>query len=136
MFCQADSLAVRISCNFLYAASRLARIALSCSSALTRASALIWALLVLSLSTSASHFLICDSIIVKYSSFLLMVTLLCQVAGNAAARDRDGGRIVQRPIAPVETCRTCGVGRYARSRKSSTDMPRFKADSRTVLCLY
>ena len=30
--CTADSLAARISCNFLFAASRLARIALSCSS--------------------------------------------------------------------------------------------------------
>src|SRR6266568_671077 len=88
MFCQADSLAARISCNFLYAASRLARIALSCWSYLTRASALIWTLLALSLSTSASHFLICDSIIVKYSSFLLMVGLLGQVAGNTLAQPR------------------------------------------------
>src|SRR6266568_6824617 len=75
MFCHADSLAVRISCNFLYAASRLARIVLSCSSYLMRASALTCSLLALSLSTSASHFLSCDSIVVKYSSFLLMVGL-------------------------------------------------------------
>src|SRR2546427_6426075 len=86
MFCHADSLAVRISCNFLCAASRLARIALSCSSYLARASALIWALRALNLSTSASHLLICDSIIVKYSSFLLMVRLLCLVVGNALTR--------------------------------------------------
>jgi hypothetical protein len=86
MCCHADSLAVRISCNFLFAASRLARIALICSSYLARASALISWLLALNLSTSASHFLICDSIIVKYSSFLLfssfvlfalMLRLLC-----------------------------------------------------------
>src|SRR5215813_12291546 len=72
MLCHADSLAVRISCNFLCAASRLTRISLICSSYLVRASALICALLALSLSTSSSHFLICDSIILKYSSFLLM----------------------------------------------------------------
>src|SRR5437899_11468758 len=82
MFCHADSLAVRISCNFWYAASRLARIALSCSSYLFRASALTSALLALNLSTSASHFLICDSIIVKYSSFLLMLRLLYLLACN------------------------------------------------------
>lgn len=49
----------------------------------TRASALISWLLARSLSTPASHFLICDSIIVKYSPFLLMLGLLCQAVGNA-----------------------------------------------------
>src|SRR5438128_519792 len=96
MFCHADSLAVRISCNFLYAASRLARIALSCSSYLARASALIWSLLAPSLSTSASHFLICDSIVAKYSSFLLMVRLLLGCRQRADT-DRNGERIVQQP---------------------------------------
>src|SRR6266536_191077 len=66
MCCHADSLAARISCNFLLAASRLARIALSCSSNLARASALACSLFALSLSTSASHFLICDSIIAVF----------------------------------------------------------------------
>src|ERR1700738_4689238 len=94
MFCHADSLAARISCNFLCAASRLARIALSCSSYLTRASALIWSLLALSLSTSASHFLICDSIVVKYSSFLLMVRLLWG-RRRRVGTDGNGERIVQ-----------------------------------------
>src|SRR5438067_12847461 len=86
MCSHADSLAARISCNFLLAASRLARIALSCSSNLARASALICPLLALSLSTSASHFLICDSIIAKYSSFLLMVRLLCLVVVDLLAQ--------------------------------------------------
>src|SRR5438094_7353214 len=76
MSCHADSLAVRISCNFLYARSRLARIAFNCWSNWARVSALAWSLLARSLSTSASHFFICDSIIAKYSSFLAMVTLL------------------------------------------------------------
>src|SRR5438876_171050 len=113
MFCHADSLAVRISCNFLFAASRLARIALSCSSYFARASALIWALFALSLSTSASHFLICDSIIVKYSSFLLMVRLLCQ-----------GGRHADRKVEELTTAVSITLGRnlpnmrHARKRGS------------------
>src|SRR5262249_33442507 len=40
MCCHADSLAARISCNFLWAASRWARIALICSAYLALASAL------------------------------------------------------------------------------------------------
>src|SRR5262249_25642444 len=86
MFCHADSLVVRIACSFLCAASRLARITLICSSYLARASALICALLALNLSTSASHFLICDSIILKYSSFLLMTRLLWLGCRHRAGR--------------------------------------------------
>src|SRR5438093_12282464 len=98
MFCHADSLAVRISCNFLYAASRLARMALSCSSYLARASALICSLLALSLSTSASHFLICDSIIAKYSSFLLMERLLCMAVGDVLAQTATENMVIQCPF--------------------------------------
>src|SRR6516165_3613352 len=85
MCCHADSLAARISCSFLLAASRLARMALICSSYFARASALISWLLARSLSTSASHFLICASIIVKYSSLLVILRLLCHTVGYVSA---------------------------------------------------
>src|SRR4030095_939602 len=75
MCSHADSLAVRISSNFACARSRSARIALTCVSYPARMSALICSPLAFSLSTSASHFLISDSIVVKYSSFLPMAFL-------------------------------------------------------------
>src|SRR5713101_2632358 len=131
MFCHADSLAVRISCNFLCAASRLARIALICSSYLARASALIWALLALSLSTSTSHFLIWDSIIAKYSSFLLMVRLLCQVVGNAltqTAMERGSFNSRFDNASGNLPCMRCGP--ICASRRPPTDVQRVRgADS-------
>lgn len=72
-FRHADSLEPCNSSSFLNAVSRVARMALSCSANFARASAPICSHLAFSLSTSASHFLICESIFAKYSSLLLMV---------------------------------------------------------------
>src|SRR5439155_6562212 len=114
MCCDADSVVVRLSCNFLYAASRFARMALSCSSYLARASALICPLLALSLSTSASHFLICDSIIAKYSSFLLMERLLCLTVGNvlAGTATETGSFNGRFAIPSNEGLLRCGAGQH------------------------